>query len=234
MNDYHFTHNSSEKERIARGYDDLATDSFGMNEAFHVRCVRMHRRYYGRVADIGCGAGRLIQKLNNAPHDEGTEFYGLDISHKLCEVAQQKNPYARIVQGDAEALPYEDNFFDFVFMTETLEHMLDSDKALSEVHRVLKPGGIFIFTVPNRDWASFDFYDRIRNKSAQPIDDHYFRVAEIKEYLRKNSFKIVSLKGSENLFYYEPYHKFEQFAALFLPFLHTKMKRLHFKCVVEK
>lgn len=231
--DYSKTLGSEEKIRIAKGYDEIARDAMGMDNEFHDRCVGMHDVYTGKILDVGCGSGHLLQKISETVR-QPVELYGLDISQKLCDIAQKKNPDAKIVQGDAEALPYESNTFDVVFMTEALEHMLDYDKALSEVSRVLKPKGIFIVTVPNRDWASFDFYDKIRNKNKQPIDDHYFRIAEIKNHLHKNSFKILRYQGSDNLFYYAPYHKYEQMIARIFPLLHFKMKRIIFKCLNEK
>lgn len=224
---------NEEKERIAQGYDVLAAEDMGMDTEFHERCVALHSGYAGNILDIGCGAGRLLQKIHAVTHAPA-KFYGLDISEKLCEISRRNNPYTEVTRGDAEALPYKDDTFDIVFMTEALEHLLDYDKALSEVRRVLKPRGVFIVTVPNRDWARYDFYDKLRNKKLQPIDDHYFRVNEIRNYLRNNSFRIVKYRGSDNLYYYAPYHKYEQCIAFFFPFLYLKMKRLLFKCVNEK
>lgn len=220
-----------EKERIAKGYDEIA-DDVGLDMEFYDRCIALHHEYHGDILDVGCGRGFLLQKVYAITHD--AKFHGLDISSKLCKISKENNPYAEIIQGDAEALPYKDNTFDFVFMTETLEHMLDYDKAVSEVRRVLRPKGIFIVSVPNRDWASYDFYDKTRNKEWQPVDDHYFRVDEIKSLLKNNSFCIAKYRGSDNLYYYAPYHKYEQFIALLFPFLYFKMKRLLFKCINEK
>ena len=216
------------KEEIARGYD-LITEKVGLEPAFYDACLSVHGDYYGKILDIGCGRGFLLRKLSQIARS-GTKFFGLDISSKLCQIAQENNPEARIIRGDAEVMPYPENSFDFVFMTEALEHMLDYHKALSEVRRVLKPGGIFIVTVPNRDWLRYDYYDKIRKKDLQPVDDHYFRFQEIKTLLEKNFFKILKYRGMDNLWYYGSIHKLEMAAAFFLPFLHRKMKRLLFKC----
>ncbi|MBA3733323.1 class I SAM-dependent methyltransferase [Patescibacteria group bacterium] len=164
-----------------------------------------------------------------------TEFYGLDISEKLCQIARQNNPEATIVKGDAENLPYADNTFDIVLMTETLEHMLDYSKAVKEVERVLKSRGVFIVTVPNRDWLQYDFYKPFIDKHRfQPVQDHYFRFTELTDLLESNNFRILKHKGSDNLFYYGWKHTIEQVGAFFLPFLYKKMKRLIVKSVNEK
>ncbi|MDP3901633.1 MAG: class I SAM-dependent methyltransferase, partial [bacterium] len=189
--------------------------------------------YGGRSLDAGCGRGFLLQKIKRIAQPDA-QFYGLDISENLCALARSNNPEAEILCGDAEAMPFKDNSFDIVFMTEALEHMLDYNKALREVRRVLKPNGIFIVTVPNRDWLRYEFYDQIRDKKLQPVDDHYFRFDEIKSLLERNSFEIKKVRGLDNLFYYGWKHRFEEVTAFFLPFLHKKMKRLLFKCVNKK
>lgn len=216
------------KDYISKGYDEIA-ESIGLDKSFYRRVIGVAGKINGNILDVGCGQGFLLKMI----HDKypPVSFFGLDISNKLCHLSKKNNPYANIELGDAEDLPYQDGFFDFVFMTETLEHLLDYNKAINEVYRVLRKNGVFVVTVPNRDWLRYDFYDSLRDKKRQPIDDHYFRFKEIKNLLEKNNFKIVRYKGSDNLYYYYPYHKYEQFISIFLPFLNRKMKRLIFKCV---
>lgn len=211
------------KQEIAAGYDAI-TEKIGLDTAFYDRCINMVHSCRGSVLDIGCGRGLLLKALRSK--FPNASYTGLDISERLCAISRENNPNAHIVCGDAEMLPFASDSFDTIFMTETLEHMLDYDKAVSELVRVLKVGGFCVVTVPNRDWASYDFYDNIRDKSLQPIDDHYFRVREVQELLERHGLRITRIRGSDNLFYYGWKHSLEQIAAMFLPFLHKKMKRL--------
>ncbi len=126
---------SPEKERIAKGYDDVAARIL-MDPPFYDRCLGMHSPYQGNVLDIGCGQGFLLQKVRSL--SSPANLFGVDISDKLCSLAAANNPSATIRRADAEALPFEDNTFDIVLMTEVLEHLLDYDKAVSEASRVLK------------------------------------------------------------------------------------------------
>ncbi len=214
------------KQDIAAGYDAIV-HKMGLETGFYDRCIAMHGSYSGKILDIGCGVGSLLKRV---PRTSSQKLFGIDIAPKLIEEAGKANPDADVRVGDAEALPYESGMFDVVFMTEVLEHMLDFDKAVSELVRVLKPGGTAIVTVPNRDWASYDFYDKIRNKKMQPIDDHYFRFEEVRSLLERHALTIMRYKGSDNLYYYGWKHNLEMIAAFFLPFLHKKMKRLIFRC----
>jgi len=215
------------KEQIAKGYDEIY-EKIGQDDSFYERCLSLKKEYKGSILDAGCGRGLLLKKIRNKY--KNVNLFGLDISPKLCEISKESNPDVHITLGDVESLPFNDNEFDTVFMTETLEHLLDYNKALSGVGRILKSGGDFIVTVPNRDWLRYDFYNKNR-KQFQPVDDHYFTFLEITNLLKSNGFKIIKYIGSDNLYYYEPIHKYERKLAAIFPFLHKRMKRLMFKCV---
>jgi ubiquinone/menaquinone biosynthesis C-methylase UbiE len=217
------------KEEISKLYD-VTTHKNGkcrlnMGKDTHMRCINMLESGKGHIVDIGCGGGHLLELLSQ--HTTAT-LYGLDISEKLCELTKERVPQVIVTKGDAENLPYESNSFDAVFMVASLEHT-DYVKVLSEVHRVLKPCGVYIVLVPNRDWLQFDFYERTRKKF-QPVDDHWFTYKEIAGLLEEH-FTIKKYQGTDNLFYYGWKHKVEQFIALFLPFLYKKMKHHIFMCV---
>jgi len=95
------------------------------------------------VLEVGCGTGLLLLTLSN----KGKRVFGLDMSDeaiKFCESRGLKD----IRLGEATAMPFEDHMFDAVFCLDVLEHISDDKKALEEMERVLKPGGIMILFVP--------------------------------------------------------------------------------------
>jgi len=96
------------------------------------------------VLDLGCGTGRLLERLaTKFPYLRGT---GLDLSPNMLRIARLSNrhhPRLIYVEGNAESLPFGEAQFDTVFNTISFLHYLEPQKVLSEVARVLVPGGRF-------------------------------------------------------------------------------------------
>jgi SAM-dependent methyltransferase len=90
-----------------------------------------------RILDVGCHAGHILEALKLP---DNCQVYGCDIQAEALDLARQYVPYATFVLGEAEALPFEDSFFDFVFARSVI-YTADIPKALREFNRVLEPGG---------------------------------------------------------------------------------------------
>jgi ubiquinone/menaquinone biosynthesis C-methylase UbiE len=97
------------------------------------------------VLDVGCGTGEGIRYLRRFV--KGGFLAGLDISPQMIEVARAKfsdqppQPVIELKVGDAEQLPWPGSFFDQAMSTFTLHHFPHPNRALTEIARVLKPGG---------------------------------------------------------------------------------------------
>ena len=97
------------------------------------------------VLDLGSGTGAAFDQLLNY------ETIAIDPDKKMLEL----NTFENKVLGSAENLPFEDNSFDNVFCSFVWRNVSDTNKALEEVHRVLKPGGKFILLDMTRPKNSF-------------------------------------------------------------------------------
>ncbi|KAL6043204.1 Hexaprenyldihydroxybenzoate methyltransferase, mitochondrial [Balamuthia mandrillaris] len=109
-----------------------------------------------KIADIGCGGGIATEQMAKL----GWNVTGVDLSHNSIATASahaKENGVANVcyVVGDAYNVPLEDESVDGVIMSDVLEHLHDLDKAMEEVARILKPGGVLVFDTINRTWKSY-------------------------------------------------------------------------------
>ncbi len=100
----------------------------------------------GPILDVGCHAGLFTQKLMQKTQVK--EVYGIDISSSAIRLAKKRIPKGTFVVGDAQKLPFKNNFFSAVFCLEMLEHVDDPIQVLKEMKRVLKKDGYGLILVP--------------------------------------------------------------------------------------
>lgn len=132
-------------DRQAAYYDEK--DSVGvskfpkMSYPFVLEEIRHQRPK--RLLDLGCGTGEMLRLLRE--ENQEAELAGLDLSSKMIARAREKNiPNAQFLEGDAEHLPYPTAYFDMVSCVQSFHHYPNPEKALAEVRRVLRPGGVFL------------------------------------------------------------------------------------------
>lgn len=101
-----------------------------------------------RYLDIGCGAGMAAAKASAL----GAVVTGLDASSALIDIAQSRLPAATFNVGDLQQLPFADGSFDLVTSFNAIQYAGDVAEALSEVKRVLAPGG----TIAIATWGNPD------------------------------------------------------------------------------
>ncbi len=111
-----------------------------------------------RILDAGCGEGHLISKM--LCNNQKNVFFGVDITKIALEKAIQRCPSARFMEGNILCLKdFQDESFDVIICTEVLEHILEHGKAIREMKRILKKGGILIITFPNEKlWTIGRFF----------------------------------------------------------------------------
>ncbi|GBD99329.1 putative S-adenosylmethionine-dependent methyltransferase/MSMEI_2290 [bacterium BMS3Abin07] len=101
--------------------------------------------------EVGCGTGNVSSFLAKA----GYVVTGCELYEEAIKIAWQG---FKIMKGDANSLPFENQSFDIVGLFDVIEHLDDPVIALKEALRVLKPGGIVSVTVPARKelWSYYD------------------------------------------------------------------------------
>ncbi len=169
--------------------DDLEPPDLDVRLAF----MREGVRSGDRVLDIGSGAGTFTAWLGRI----GANPLGAEVAEAAVRRARAAHPELefRLVPIDGP-LPLEDNEFDVVWASEVIEHVADTGRWLSEVRRVLKPGGRLLVTTPS--------HGRLRmavggvRRFSQPLGDHLhlYTRASLTELLREFGFGEVSVRAA--------------------------------------
>lgn len=130
------------------GYEWSVYDQFDRDPA---SLERTYSRYFARFPwsdlpeaalglDVGCGSGRWAELSTRRGH----RVLGVDASPDALRVAARRLPPGRLVNGSAVELPLRDATVDFAFSLGVLHHLPDTEGALREIHRVLRPGAPFL------------------------------------------------------------------------------------------
>jgi SAM-dependent methyltransferase len=97
-----------------------------------------------RVLDLGCRTGALASY-----YAKGNDVVGVDVDHQALARASERLGIETVWADVEEGLPFHDASFDVVVAGEILEHLADPHSAVAQVRRVLRPGGMFLGSVPN-------------------------------------------------------------------------------------
>jgi ubiquinone/menaquinone biosynthesis C-methylase UbiE len=104
-----------------------------------------------KVLDIACGTGVLTEQFVRM----GADVTAIDLTPKAVELTKKRlalhHLHANVMEADAQQLPFEDASFDFVCAWGCLMHMPKTEKAIAEIHRVLKPGGKCLAMMYHKD-----------------------------------------------------------------------------------
>lgn len=175
-------------------YDDelwLAVPEGGAPSEHLVRFVRALPTVE-HALDLGCGDGRLTAHLSAA------RLTAADVSSVALQRARARAPQAAFVELEPDArLPFEDGSFGLVLCTETIEHVRDVQRLLSEVRRVLGPGGMLALTTPAHGrataaWALVAGWERVLD----PLSPHlrFFSRRSLNRLLEEMGFETRSVR----------------------------------------
>ncbi|WP_184542250.1 class I SAM-dependent methyltransferase [Mucilaginibacter sp. FT3.2] len=122
----------------------------------------------GMYLDIGCGTGNYTIALAN----KGINFYGVEPSVEMLDIARLKSMEVTWLLGPAEGIPVPDNFFDGSIATLTIHHWTELGIAFAEFYRVLKSGSpMIIFTADPQQmsgyWLNYYFPNMMARSVAQ-------------------------------------------------------------------
>ena len=159
----------------------------------------------GKTAlEVGSGGGILTEEIAKM----GFITTGIDPADQsiitASNHARASGLNIKYEKGTGENLPYANGSFDFVFCCDVLEHVQDLPKVISEISRVLKPGGVFIYDTLNRTFISkvvaIKIWQEWKRWAFMPPNLHvwemFIKPGEIKDLLRKNGLDWKEHTGS--------------------------------------
>ena len=173
-----------------------------------------------RILEIGCGTGSLVAELNRRGHN----ITGTDISSKAINYGLKKYENIDLQVQPAENLNFPDETFDVVLSFDLFEHIADVDKHVSEVYRVLRTGGYYLFQTPNKYCNAV--FATLSNKSLKWRRAHpsLHSPRQLKRRLSKHNFdsKFVKMNPVNEF----TLRKLQKFGLLQYIFKHINFRRL--------
>jgi ubiquinone/menaquinone biosynthesis C-methylase UbiE len=157
-------------DREAGRYDAAHDREAAAVNALHIRLavtLRLLGRRAGAVIDCGMGPGRLLVELER----RGWSVAGVDVSGEMVALARSRLPRSaeRLQQAPVESLPFASESFDAAVATGVFEYVEDVPRALTEVARVLRPGGLFVISMPNTRAAGTIWRHRVVYRIVRPL-----------------------------------------------------------------
>lgn len=108
---------------------------------------RLQGKTYQRILELACGTGRVTRYLAELVKEQG-QLFATDLNPDMLQVASQKADDGRIQWRvvNAHDIPYDSNFFDVVVCQFGIMFFKEKPRALAGIYRILKPGGVFLFS----------------------------------------------------------------------------------------
>ena len=171
------------------------------------------KRYFNdtdcSVLDVGCGVGRVTHLL----HDRGFDVTGIDISEPLVEKARSLFPDVDFYVEDIRDTRFDSKSFEYVifsfFGIDYLLPKVERTKALREIYRLLKPGGILVFSSHNSWHPLVPLSIRNLGLGLKDVFDLYVRKKNLKRIFSRRKIEHVTL-GEIEIYLSNPVHQWIQ------------------------
>ena len=142
-----------------------------------------------KILELGCGRGEFLNEFVKC----GLEVHGVDISDYSQKFFSELN--FKKVDMENEKLPYQDNYFDFIYSKSFIEHFYYPEKIFKEAYRVLKPGGMIITLTPEWKYIYKSFYEDFTHRVP-------FTKVSLKDIHSMNNFNSINVESLLNFQYY--------------------------------
>lgn len=188
----------SKKPTIQDRYNSLAGTEYDKNSNayFAYRRSKMLAEYAkGLILEVGAGTGLVTEELRKSG-----KVIAVDLSINMLRILKTKYPNVITIAADGEQLPFKDNLFDCVIVSECIYYFEDPEKFIEDLKTILKDGGTIAISSFNKMWTSlqniriFLEYLGVSPGACDGFPVGMYRNTIIK-MLKKNGFSIIGATG---------------------------------------
>jgi len=151
----------------------------------------------GRLLDVGCGPGANLHRLRA----QGWDVYGVELSEAAAARARSLVG-DRVHCGTLDSVPFEDESFDVVLMSHSLEHLYDPVQELGCVRRLLKPHGRLIIAVPNAGSLEAKLFGQQWIHWDPPRHLYHFTKTTLTKLVEQAGFRVLRLRTGIGQFFF--------------------------------
>ena len=151
--------------------------------------------------DIGCGTGALAFSFKNA--NPNANVFGCDFSLPMIFKAKEKiyDSSIRLLTSDCDELPFVDSFFDSVISSLTFHWVPDIARSFKEVRRILKPGGLFLFSIIGSRTleelrTSYKKTEDTFGQNGSFVFKEFYNAENLSDNLKKAGFEIITIENA--------------------------------------
>lgn len=163
---------------------------------FAARLVKIAARHKekGRLLDIGCSVGFLLERASML----GFLAEGVELNRKAVEIACSKG--LRVKESGLDGAGYDKDIFDVITLNHILEHIIEPNRFMRDIRRILKESGVLVIGVPNHNSLVARLYKGRWYGWGVPEHIWHFDKKSIERLLSKNGFRIKELIQNSQYF----------------------------------
>ncbi|EKD90180.1 MAG: methyltransferase type 11 [uncultured bacterium] len=142
--------------------------------------------------EVGSASGHLISEI--AKKHPKVKFHAIDAYKEAIEFGKKKYPHIKFLKAEAEKLPFKNNQFDLILCYETIEHVRNPKKVISEMRRVLKKKGKLILAMDSGTLTFriiWFFWERTRGRVWQAAHLNPYHHRDLEALVLQSGFKIT-------------------------------------------
>jgi SAM-dependent methyltransferase len=181
------------EERISNAHYSLGSEFERSSKIFTRKFVSNSSVL--KILDVGCGTGLNAQKFA----DQGHSVVGIDLSPVAIEKFNLRGFKGLVCDVErVGGVPLADATFDLVFASEVIEHLVETESFLREVHRLLRPGGTLVLSTPNSSFWAYRLLGLLGytpNDLQHPGHVRFFSLKNLSHQLKGVGFKIDKISA---------------------------------------